>query len=111
MVIFFAENFMYSSYSMVYKLNFIIFCRIQNFVAHAEGFRRILSLSALAPRLPEAPVAEGILLRDCQLWKSARTAWHRLLIAGMLMDYDTKKSLATVFTKNYGNFHYNCRFK
>ncbi|XP_077283397.1 ubr1 ubiquitin ligase isoform X2 [Arctopsyche grandis] len=76
---------------------------IQNFVAHAEGFRRILSLSALAPRLPEAPVAEGILLRDCQLWKLARTAWHRLLIAGMLMDYDTKKSLATVFTKNYGS--------
>lgn len=59
-------------------------------------------MTALASRPPDVPVAEGILLRDCLLWKSARTAWHRLLIAGMLMDYDTKKSLATVFTKNYG---------
>lgn len=75
---------------------------MQSFVSHAEGFRRVLSSAALAPRPPEAPVAEGVLLRDCQLWKAARTAWHRLLIRGMLMDYDTKKALATVFTKNYG---------
>lgn len=71
-------------------------------MAHAEGFRRILSETALARRAPDAPVAEGVLLHDCQLWKAARTAWHRLLIAGMLMDYDSKKALATVFTKNYG---------
>lgn len=44
----------------------------------------------------------GIMLRDPTLWKSARTQWHRLLISGMLLEYENKKALAKVFTKHYG---------
>lgn len=40
---------------------------------------------------------------DIKLWKSARSAWHRLLIAGMLMEYENKKELAISFTKVYTN--------
>lgn len=44
-----------------------------------------------------------ILMYDIKLWKSARSAWHRLLIAGMLMEYENKKELAIMFTKVYTN--------
>ncbi|KAI5631227.1 ATP-dependent clp protease adaptor protein clpS domain-containing protein [Phthorimaea operculella] len=42
------------------------------------------------------------LANDFRMWKAARTAWHRLLIATTLMDYTTKKQMAVLFTKNYG---------
>lgn len=42
-----------------------------------------------------------ILCSDWKLWKMARTCWHRLLISGMLMEYENKKILAIAFTKNY----------
>lgn len=42
-----------------------------------------------------------ILLNDYKLWKTARTSWHRLLISGMLMEYENKKRLAVMFTKQY----------
>lgn len=42
-----------------------------------------------------------ILSNDCKLWKTARTSWHRLLISGMLMEYENKKQLAVMFTKQY----------
>lgn len=44
-----------------------------------------------------------ILLYDIKLWKTARSAWHRLLISGMLMEYENKKELAINFTKVYTN--------
>lgn len=44
-----------------------------------------------------------ILLNDTKLWKTARASWHRLLISGMLMEYDNKKQLAVIFTKNFTN--------
>jgi E3 ubiquitin-protein ligase UBR2 len=44
-----------------------------------------------------------ILLYDIKLWKTARSAWHRLLICGMLMEYESKKELAINFTKVYTN--------
>jgi E3 ubiquitin-protein ligase UBR2 len=37
------------------------------------------------------------------LWKTARSAWHRLIIAAMLMEYENKKELAINFTKVYTN--------
>lgn len=40
---------------------------------------------------------------DSRMWKAARTAWHRLLIATTLMDYSTKRAMAILFTKNYGS--------
>ncbi|KAG4075561.1 hypothetical protein HA402_003386 [Bradysia odoriphaga] len=42
-----------------------------------------------------------ILLNDFKLWKTARASWHRLLISGMLMEYENKKTLAILFTKLY----------
>ncbi|XP_058811002.1 E3 ubiquitin-protein ligase UBR1 isoform X2 [Topomyia yanbarensis] len=44
-----------------------------------------------------------IISNDHKLWKSARTCWHRLLISGMLMEYNHKKELAVMFTKLYAN--------
>ncbi|XP_063980844.1 E3 ubiquitin-protein ligase UBR2 isoform X2 [Diachasmimorpha longicaudata] len=75
---------------------------LQQFISHCEGFRIIFSEVALNKKLPDMPIVEGILMRDSQLWKAARTAWHRLFISGMLMEYENKKSLAIVFTTNYG---------
>lgn len=42
-----------------------------------------------------------ILANDSSLWKTARTSWHRLLISGMLMEYENKKTLAVSFTRQY----------
>jgi E3 ubiquitin-protein ligase UBR2 len=39
---------------------------------------------------------EAVLLSDTQLWKAARSAWHRLFIAGLLMDPDAKRDFAQV---------------
>lgn len=75
---------------------------LQQFISHCEGFRIIFSDVALNTKLPDVPIVEGILMRDSQLWKAARTAWHRLFISGMLIEYESKKSLATIFTANYG---------
>lgn len=44
-----------------------------------------------------------LLLYDIKLWKTARSAWHRLIISGMLMEYENKKELAINFTKVYTN--------
>lgn len=44
----------------------------------------------------EVSLLESVLLSDTQLWKAARSAWHRLFIAGLLMDPDAKRDFATV---------------
>ncbi|XP_046748290.1 E3 ubiquitin-protein ligase UBR2 [Diprion similis] len=75
---------------------------LQEFMAHSEGFRIAFSDAALHTKLPDVSIVEGILMRDSQLWKAARTAWHRLFISGMLVEYESKKALASVFTYNYG---------
>lgn len=73
------------------------------FLSHSEGFRVVFSKVACQTKPPDSSIVEGVLLRDYQMWKSARTYWHRLLISGMLMEYESKKALATIFTKNYGH--------
>ncbi|GLV35573.1 Ubr1 ubiquitin ligase [Carabus blaptoides fortunei] len=75
---------------------------LQIFLAHGEDFRTLFTEVALKAKQTDPSIIEGILLRDIQMWKSARTHWHRLLISGMLMEYDSKKALAKVFTKKYG---------
>ncbi|XP_043277613.1 E3 ubiquitin-protein ligase UBR2 [Venturia canescens] len=75
---------------------------LQQFISLCEGFRIIFSDVALNTKAGEVAIVAGILMRDSQLWKSARTAWHRLFISGMLMEYESKKALAIVFTNNYG---------
>ncbi|KAH8300991.1 hypothetical protein KR044_008170 [Drosophila immigrans] len=42
-----------------------------------------------------------ILEYDVKLWKTARTCWHRLLISGMLMEYENKMILAQEFSRRY----------
>ena len=76
---------------------------LQGFISLCEGFRVLFSNIALNTKLPEMTIVEGILTRDSQLWKSARTAWHKLFISGMLMEYESKKALAIVFTQRYGS--------
>ncbi|XP_031834567.1 ubr1 ubiquitin ligase [Nomia melanderi] len=75
---------------------------LQQFISLCEDFRVLFSNVALNTKLPDISVVEGMLMRDSQLWKSARTAWHRLFMSGMLMEYESKKALAIVFTNNYG---------
>lgn len=75
---------------------------LQKILSNCEGFRVVFSEVALQIKSPDTSIVEGILLRDSNLWKSARLHWHRLFISGMLMEYESKKAFAKVFTKNYG---------
>ncbi|KAL3265904.1 hypothetical protein HHI36_010094 [Cryptolaemus montrouzieri] len=76
---------------------------LQGFLGNGEGFRRIFAEVALKPQGSELCIIKGVLLRDSSLWKSARAHWHRLFISGMLPEYENKKALAKIFTKNYGH--------
>ncbi|XP_076675682.1 ubr1 ubiquitin ligase [Andrena cerasifolii] len=76
---------------------------LQQFISLCEGFRVLFSNVALNTKVPNISIVQGILMRDSHLWKSARTAWHRLFMSGMLTEYKSKKALAIVFTCNYGS--------
>ena len=72
-------------------------------VSCSEGLRSVLNSILLGTGLyPGASIVERLLDKDVDLWKSARVAWHRLLMASLLMDYDSKKALAKIFAKKYG---------
>uniref|UniRef100_A0A182R7J8 E3 ubiquitin-protein ligase n=1 Tax=Anopheles funestus TaxID=62324 RepID=A0A182R7J8_ANOFN len=73
----------------------------QEFLTKHSSFRSIFADTITKPQ--EAYNLKFILSNDHNLWKSARTSWHRLLISGMLMDYDNKKQLAITFTKLYAS--------
>ncbi|XP_045504697.1 E3 ubiquitin-protein ligase UBR1 isoform X2 [Colias croceus] len=81
---------------------------LQNFVSQEQSLR--LAVSQVALGIDSTPggagpggVAAGVMQNDCRMWKAARTAWHRLLIATTMMDYSTKRTMAILFTKNYGS--------
>ncbi|XP_039295359.1 E3 ubiquitin-protein ligase UBR2 [Nilaparvata lugens] len=76
---------------------------LQKVVNFSEGFRTIFKEVAMEINSPDTSIIEGILLRDSTLWKSARLHWHRLFISGMLMEYESKKAFAIVFTKHYAS--------
>ncbi|KAI4462435.1 ubiquitin ligase e3 alpha-related [Holotrichia oblita] len=76
---------------------------LQTFLGHGTTFRRIFSEVALKSHQSDPCIIEGILLCDLQLWKSARIYWQRLIISGMLLEYENKKAFAKVFMKNYGS--------
>jgi E3 ubiquitin-protein ligase UBR2 len=75
---------------------------LQTFLGHGADFRAIFAEAALETPQNENCIIKGILLKDSTLWKSARSQWQRLLISGMLLEYENKKELAKIFTKNYG---------
>ncbi|XP_049790695.1 E3 ubiquitin-protein ligase UBR2 [Schistocerca nitens] len=74
---------------------------LQKILGYGEGFRVVFSEVALELDHQESSIIEGILVRDSHLWKSARTHWHRLIISGLLMEYESKKAFAKLFTKTY----------
>ncbi|XP_037303445.1 E3 ubiquitin-protein ligase UBR1 isoform X2 [Manduca sexta] len=83
---------------------------LQNFVSQEPQLRLAVSQVALgeecwgsATAVGGGGVAVGVMQNDFRMWKAARTAWHRLLIATTLMDYTTKRTMAILFTKNYGS--------
>ncbi|XP_045481079.1 E3 ubiquitin-protein ligase UBR1 [Harmonia axyridis] len=76
---------------------------LQGLMSHSAVFRNIFAETALKEMDVKPSIIKSILLRDSSLWKSARTHWHRLFICGMLPEYENKKALAKIFTKNYGH--------
>ncbi|CAG9782491.1 unnamed protein product [Diatraea saccharalis] len=85
---------------------------LQNFVSQEPSLRLAVSQVALgeatwgwsgAVAIGSGGVASAVMQNDSRMWKAARTAWHRLLIATTFMDYSTKRSMAILFTKNYAS--------
>ncbi|XP_048517590.1 E3 ubiquitin-protein ligase UBR2 isoform X2 [Dendroctonus ponderosae] len=76
---------------------------LEKFLGNGKGFRSVFTECILKSRdnQKQSDLLTQIMIHDSSLWKSIRTQWHRLLIAGMLLEYDNKKALAKVFTKNY----------
>lgn len=75
---------------------------LEKILSLGAGFRKMFAESALKPHGKDPCIIKGILQTDSSLWKNARTQWHRLLISGMLLEYENKMALAKIFTKNYG---------
>lgn len=75
----------------------------QEFLGLSAKFRSVFCDIILTSPSSTNYSLRQILLYDIKLWKTARSAWHRLLISGMLMEYDNKKELAINFTKVYTN--------
>ncbi|XP_062536364.1 E3 ubiquitin-protein ligase UBR1 [Armigeres subalbatus] len=73
----------------------------QEFLTRHSTFRLIFCNIVAEINIPYN--LKQILSNDHKLWKSARTCWHRLLISGMLMEYENKKALSVMFTKLYAN--------
>ncbi|BFG01682.1 E3 ubiquitin-protein ligase UBR1 [Drosophila madeirensis] len=71
----------------------------QEFLVRHYLFRK--TFSELVQRKQESFCIRHILEYDVKLWKTARTCWHRLLISGMLMEYDNKMVLAQEFSRRY----------
>ncbi|XP_053616126.1 E3 ubiquitin-protein ligase UBR1 isoform X2 [Plodia interpunctella] len=87
---------------------------LQNFVSQEPSLRLTVSQVALGAEvwggggggggtLCGGGVAGAVMQNDFRMWKAARTAWHRLLIATTLMDCSTKRAMAILFTRNYGS--------
>lgn len=71
----------------------------QEFLVRHYLFRK--TFATLVQQKAESFCIRHILEYDVKLWKTARTCWHRLLISGMLMEYDNKMVLAREFSRRY----------
>lgn len=74
---------------------------MEGIVQTAGGFRREFA-SVFLEANTSSSLAERVLMEDANMWISARLAWHRVIMAGLLIEYDIKKTFAKVFTKRYG---------
>lgn len=75
---------------------------MQGFLMHHPDLRTVFKDLVVSPMNGRFNI-KHILMNDHRLWKTARLAWHKLLIAGMLMEYDNKKKFATIFTQTYAS--------
>ncbi|KAH8387185.1 hypothetical protein KR093_005434 [Drosophila rubida] len=71
----------------------------QEFLVRHYLFRK--RFAQLVQQKNESFCIRLILEYDVKLWKTARTCWHRLLISGMLMEYENKMVLAQEFSRRY----------
>merc|ERR1719264_13170 len=46
-------------------------------------------------------LAETILLNDCNVWKDVRKSWIKIVIQGILRDYEPKLHFSRLFIRNY----------
>ena len=80
---------------------------LDSILAFSEGFRalfsRILVEQEIINGRKQPSILEGMLRHDTVLWKAARSTIHHLLISGMLLEQESKKEFATVFTNSYGS--------
>ncbi|KAB7502596.1 E3 ubiquitin-protein ligase UBR2 [Armadillidium nasatum] len=71
---------------------------LHNILKTAQTFRLIFKDIVTKD---ECSLIESIFRSDTLMWKTARIQWHRLFISGMLMEIESKKIFARVFTKHY----------
>ena len=78
---------------------------LQSLLDKSSAFRALFSNVLLEKAEPSGKVSrlENFLRHDTSLWKAARSQLHHLFISGMLLETDTKRSFAEIFTRCYGN--------
>ncbi|KAE8752531.1 hypothetical protein FOCC_FOCC000653 [Frankliniella occidentalis] len=74
---------------------------MESIVQTSSGFRREFS-NVFLESSTSSSIAERVLMEDANMWIAARLAWHRLIMAGLLIEYDIKKSFSKIFTRRYG---------
>lgn len=74
---------------------------LQTMIGVSEGLRQLFSKTIMQSVGIDQSVLEGVLRADTQLWKTARSQWHQLMICGMLMDQECKRAFAQTFTRLY----------
>lgn len=70
-------------------------------VQTSAGFRREFA-NVFLNNGSSSSIAHRVLMEDANMWIAARLGWHRLIMAGLLIEYDIKKAFAKLFTKRYG---------
>ncbi|XP_013779486.1 E3 ubiquitin-protein ligase UBR2-like [Limulus polyphemus] len=74
---------------------------LKQMLSYSKAFHVIFSQVMMESPTTDFPLLESIILSDTQLWKAARNQWHQLFISGTLMDQQSKKTFARIFTHNY----------
>lgn len=72
----------------------------QDFLTRHSAFRAVFA-KVIGDKAARSYNIAHILEYDWKLWKNARSCWHRLLISGLLMEYENKKMLSIQFSRHY----------
>lgn len=79
---------------------------LQQLLSYCEAFRRLFSgiiMECYDSSSRNLSLLEQIMTSDVRLWKTARNQWHQLFITGLLMESESKKNFAKVFTRIYSS--------